>query len=444
MERVVRSPRRLEGTLVVPGDKSISHRAAIFNAIAEGTARVTGYADGEDCQATLACLRAMGVPVAARPSQDSAAAPGAFDLEIEGVGLWGLREPADALDARNSGTTLRLLTGLLAGQGRDRDFFCVLTGDSSLRSRPMGRITEPLREMGARIWGRAGGALAPLAIVGSPLRGTEHRLAVASAQVKSALLLAGLYADGLTVVEEPAASRDHTERLLTAMGARLGQDGRRSWIESGPLRAVDLRVPGDMSSAAFWLVAGLVHPEARVQVRGVGVNPTRTGLLDALAAMGARVRVENARTEGGEDGEPVADLTVESTALRETEVAGELVPRLIDEAPVLAVAAALARGTTVIRDAAELRVKESDRVAMTAMELRKMGAEIEELPDGMVIHGKGVLRGAVVDSHGDHRLAMALAVAGLAAQGETVVRGAEAVAVSYPRFWEDLKLLMRA
>jgi len=431
MEQRVRRPSKLLGTLVVPGDKSISHRAALFNAIADGTARVVNYPDGADCGATLACLRDLGVGIEQRPSAEAAAAEGALDLTVHGVGLHGLREPEDILDAQNSGTTMRLLLGILAGQ----PFFSILTGDASLRGRPMDRVTEPLREMGARITGRDGGSRAPLGIEGGSLRAIDYRTPVASAQVKSSLLLAGLYAKGTTMVDEPADSRDHTERLLAAMGAACGHDGHRAWVGPSTLRAVDLRIPGDFSAAAYWLVAAVLHPNASIRLRGVGINPTRTGLLDTLRAMGANIRVENERWEGGE---PVADLWAESSSLEGTEVAGDMIPRLIDEAPVLAVAAALARGTTVIRDAAELRVKESDRIATTTAALRRFGADIDELPDGMVIRGRRSLHGATVASQGDHRLAMALAVAGLLAEGETVVQDAEAVAVSYPRFWEDI------
>jgi 3-phosphoshikimate 1-carboxyvinyltransferase len=301
----------------------------------------------------------------------------------------------------------------------------------------MGRIVEPLRAMGARIQGRSGGARPPLAIDGGPLRGFRHRLPVASAQVKSALILASLYAEGETVLEEPLPSRDHTERMLRAMGATIecGEGGLKISPLTGELAPLTLRVPGDVSAAAFWMVAAAAHPDAELHLTGVGVNPSRLGIIEALRAMGAQIAVEEERMWGCE---PVADIVVRSSSLRGTVIEGALVPRLIDEVPALAVAACLAEGETIIRDASELRVKESDRIRATAAELRRLGARIEELPDGMVIRGVGGLRGAACGSHGDHRLAMALAVAGLLADGETTVRRAESVAVSYPNFWKDL------
>ena len=428
MTHKVCRPPRLEGRLRVPGDKSISHRAALFNAVASGTARVANFSRGADCLSTLGCLRALGVRWDWAPGD-----PGGSDiLVVQGAGSAGLREPDDSLDAGNSGTTMRLLTGLLAGE----ELFAVLTGDQSLRRRPMGRIVQPLRRMGARISGRGGDTLAPLAIHGGHLQGIEYETPVASAQLKSALLLAALRAGTPSRVTEPALSRDHSERMLAAMGARLERHGLTIQVQplTGPLRATDFTVPGDFSAAAFWLVAGAIHPEAHLTIEGVGINPTRTGLLDVLQAMGALVRLENEREIGGE---PIADLTVESSCLEGTEVAGDLIPRLIDEVPVLAVAASYARGQTVVRDAAELRVKESDRIATVAQELGRLGAHIEELPDGLVIRGPTLLKGARCQDHGDHRLAMALAVAGLAASGDTLIEG-ESHGVSYPAFWEQI------
>ena len=428
MERRVISPKRLRGVINVPTDKSISHRAAILNAIASGPAVIDGFLPGADCLATVDCLRALGVAITVENID------GAVRLKIDGKGLDGLRESADVLDARNSGTTIRLLAGLLAG----RPFLSILTGDESLRTRPMARVTAPLREMGAQVWGRASGTLAPLAIHGGPLRGILHLSPVASAQVKSAVLLAALQADGETVFEEPSRSRDHTERMLLAMGADLREvDGSlRIAPLSRDLTPLSLRVPGDFSAAAFWLVAATLHPDAELHLRGVGMNPTRTGLLDVLRAMGADIEIGEERVQGGE---PVADLTVRSARLRGMVAEGPLVVRLIDEVPVLAVAAALAEGKTVLRDIAELRVKESDRVGTTAQELRRLGARVEEQADALVIEGVSHLTGAACDSHGDHRLGMALAVAGLLARGETVVSGAEATDVSYPAFWDDIE-----
>jgi 3-phosphoshikimate 1-carboxyvinyltransferase len=431
MEQCVRPPSRLRGTVVVPGDKSISHRAAILNALASGPAKVENFLVGEDTRATLDCLRALGVSW----SLEEGGGIGAT-LGIHGPGRAGLRESEDVLDARNSGTTMRLLAGVLAAQ----PFFSILTGDNSLRVRPMGRIVGPLREMGAQVWGRGDGAYPPLAIRGGELRGIHYCMPVASAQVKSALLLAGLFARGETAVEEPAPTRDHTERMLRAMGARLSGEGGLVRIEplEGELAPLDLRVPGDISAAAFWMAAAALHPDAELHLPGVGVNPTRSGIIDVLRAMGADLEVTGEREQGGE---PVADITVRSSHLAPVEVGGDLVPRLIDEIPVLAVAAALTPGRTVVREAAELRVKESDRIATTCEELRRLGARVEELPDGLAIDGVQSLSGARCQSHGDHRLAMALGVAGLLARGETVVEEMEAAEVSYPGFWSDLNRL---
>lgn len=414
----VKPARTLQGEVEVPGDKSISHRALMIGAIAEGETVIENFLAGEDCLATLACLRALGVAITG---------PEAGRVRVEGRGLHGLTEPADILDAKNSGTTMRLLLGILAGQ----PFFSVITGDASLRRRPMGRVVRPLRAMGAQIMARAGGELAPLAVSGGGLKSIEFASPVASAQVKSAVLLAGLYAAGETVVTEPALSRDHTERMLALFGAPVRRDGLSVAVRGGPvLKAVPVRVPGDISSAAFLLVAACIVPDAAVTVKGVGLNPTRTGILDVLQAMGARIEVK-VRDAGPE---PWGDVTVYSGALRGTEVGGELIPRLIDEIPVLTVAAAYAAGETVIRDAAELKYKESNRLRTMAVELARLGADVEELPDGLVIRGGKPLKGTVVESYGDHRVAMALAVAGLAAAGETVVQDAGAINVSFPGF----------
>jgi len=425
--RIVRPAARLTGELTVPGDKSISHRALLLNALAAGTARVRGLGLGADVRSTERCLKALGVRI--EPDGDAGRV-------VEGAGLDGLRESEDVLDAGNSGTTMRFLCGVLAGQ----PFLSVLTGDASLRRRPMGRVLDPLRAMGAQAWGRANGTLAPLAIRGGGLRGLDYALPVASAQLKSALLLAGLYADGPTRLREPAASRDHTERLLRAQGVDLRVEGLDLWLTppSRPPRAVDIAVPGDFSSAAYWLVAACVHPDARVTVRGVGVNPGRTGLLDVLREMGARLTLTNARDVGGE---PVADLTAESSELRGVAIGGGVIPRLLDEVPVLAVAMAVARGPSRIDDAAELRVKESDRLHAVAAELTKLGATVGERPDGLDFAGGARLRGATVASYDDHRLAMALAVAGLIARGETAIEAADSVVISYPEFWDQLAAL---
>ena len=444
--RIVRPARELRGEVTVPGDKSITHRSVMLNAIGDGTATVTGAGLGADCLSTAACMRALGATVRRRwrdgeltddlrrnPTTGQEERADAV-LIVEGVGREGLREPANVLDAGNSGTTARLLTGILAGQR----FFSVLTGDASLRSRPMGRVIQPLRQLGARLSARAEDTLLPLSALPATLRGASLKIGVASAQLKSCLLLAGLYADGATEIEQPEESRDHTERMLRSQGATIHHDGLQLRIEGGArLRAIDVPVPGDISSAAFWIVAGCIHPNARVVVRNVGINPTRTGILDVLREMGGRLTVENERMAGGE---PVADIVAESSELRGVNVDGALIPRLIDEVPVLAVAAAVARGTTTIRDASELRFKESDRLAATARELTALGARVFELEDGLTIEG-GRLRGGEVESHDDHRMAMSMAVAALAAGAPAIIAGGDCVDISYPTFWPDIERL---
>ena len=425
--RTVRKPSRLVGELTVPGDKSISHRSLILNAVAHGSARVTGLSNGEDVMSTMACLQRMGVQIAQGKS------PGEYTVVGRGPVL---EEPSDILDAGNSGTSMRLLSGLLAAQ----PFLSVLTGDASLRSRPMRRIVEPLQQMGATVMGRQNGSLAPLVIEGGSLKGIEYYLPVASAQVKSCIMLAGISADGDTLIHQPALSRDHTERMVTAMGAAVEEDGLDLHVKPTSLRSVDIGVPGDISSAAFWIVAGLCHPDSRILVRDIGLNPSRTGIIDALMAMGAgdNLQLLNERTEGGE---PVADLLITSAELHGTEIGGDMIPRILDEVPILAVAACFASGETIIRDAAELRVKESDRIATTVGELTRLGADIEAREDGMAIRGTGSLTGAACQSHGDHRLAMAMAVSGLLASGAVLVHGSDDASVSYPSFWQDLESL---
>ncbi|MGH7388821.1 MAG: 3-phosphoshikimate 1-carboxyvinyltransferase [Candidatus Rokuibacteriota bacterium] len=422
----VRPVRRLAGRTEVPGDKSISHRAALLGALADGVTEIRGFLEAEDCLRTLAAVEALGAEVTRK---------GPGEYRVSGAG--GFQEPGDVVDCGNSGTTARLLMGVLAGQ----PFWTCMTGDASLRRRPMARVAEPLRRMGATITGRADGGRLPLAVRGArPLRAIAYESPVASAQVKSAVLLAGLHADGAVAVTEPAQSRDHSERMLRRFGARVETGGLTTTITPGALRGTSVVVPGDISSAAFLLVAGLVVPDARVTVAGIGLNPTRTGVLEALQAMGARLDV----TPGEDAGEPIGAVTAVTTELHGVTVAGELVPRLIDEVPVLAVAAALARGATQIRDAAELRVKESDRVAALARELAAMGADVRELPDGLALVGPARLRGARVASGGDHRIAMALAVAGLAAEGETLVEDVACIATSFPQFADALNALAGA
>ncbi len=424
--RVVRPVRRLRGELRVPGDKSISHRALMLNAVAEGEAVVSNLGPGADCLSTLHCLQSLGVAIEKLEGGS---------LRVVGAGLRGLREPEGVLDAGNSGTAMRLLAGLLAGQ----PFLSILTGDASLRSRPMKRVIDPLRRMGAQLWARRDDSLPPIVVRGGRLTGIEYTLPVASAQLKSALLLAGLSAEGPTVLREPQPSRDHTERMLSAQGARLTSSGGAITLIPGtPLTALDVQVPGDISSAAFWLVAAAIHPDAEVTVRDVGINPGRTGVLEVLRDMGADLDVV---PRGQRGGEPVADLVARSSKLRGIEVGGALIPRLIDEIPVLAVAAAFAEGETRFVDAAELRVKETDRVRAMATELARLGADVQELPDGLVVRGGKALHGGRCLSYGDHRMAMAMAVAGLVARGETAVEGAEVAEVSYPSFWADLERL---
>jgi 3-phosphoshikimate 1-carboxyvinyltransferase len=415
----------------VPGDKSISHRALLFGAIAEGITRIEGLLPAEDPLSTAACLRAMGVEV----SPIEAGQP----VLVHGVGLDGFQEPSSILDCGNSGTTMRLMLGLLAGR-RDRHF--VLTGDDSLRRRPMKRVGGPLAEMGATIAGRQGGNLAPLAIQGQALRGAVIRTPVASAQVKSALLLAALTAEGPTTVIEPVQSRDHSERMLRAFGASLsvgGSGNTEVTVTPGSrLRGQEVVVPGDISSAAFWLVAGAITPGADLTVENVGLNPSRTGILDVLEQMGAAIEVLNARDVAGE---PVGDLRVTHGPLRAFSIGAELIPRLVDEIPVLAVAACCADGVSRVSGAEELRVKETDRLAVMARQLGAMGARIEEFSDGMAIEGGVQLHGAAVDSETDHRVAMSLAVAAQIASGATALERPEAAAVSYPGFWDDLERL---
>ena len=436
----VRPSVPLRGRVRVPGDKSISHRALLLGALADGPSRIGGFLPCGDCLATLACLRALGVEVETHD---------ATTLTIHGRGLRGLRAPSVPLDCARSGTTMRLLAGILAGHplGQvSRPCPCTLTGDEQLLRRPMRRVVEPLRRMGAEIETTDGHA--PLTIRGRRLRGCDHTLAIASAQVKSALLLAGLYADGPTTIRQPGPARDHTERMLAAMEATIEANDLTVTLapspsslapSTSPLVPLSLRIPGDISSAVFPLVAAALVPGSEVTIEGVGVNPTRTGLLDVLRAMGAEIALDNEREQGNE---PVADVTVGASDLVSVEVGGDLVVRMIDEFPVLAVVATQARGTTLVRDAGELRVKETDRIATVVAELRALGARIDPLPDGFIIKGPTPLHSATVDSHGDHRLAMALAVAGLIAEGEVVIENVECIDDSFPGFVELMRGLI--
>ncbi|MEM1366709.1 MAG: 3-phosphoshikimate 1-carboxyvinyltransferase [Cyanobacteria bacterium P01_H01_bin.15] len=423
LDMIVRqSPAGLGGTIRVPGDKSISHRALMLGAIAGGETIIEGLLVGEDPQSTASCFRAMGADISPL---------NAAKVNVTGIGSGNLQEPIDVLDAGNSGTTLRLMLGLLAGS--PGQYFCV-TGDSSLRSRPMSRVVKPLQQMGATIWGRRGDTLAPLSVRGTELQPIHYQSPIASAQVKSCVLLAGLLAEGVTRVTEPAQSRDHTERMLQAFGAQvdIDPDTRTVGVTGKPiLRGQRVVVPGDISSAAFWLVAASIVPGSDVVIENVGVNPSRTGILEALAQMGADIERQNERIVAGE---PVAELRVKTANLQGCTISGDLIPRAIDEIPILAVAALFTNGTTTIRDAAELRVKESDRLAAIAKELTQLGGIVRELPDGLEIQGGSKLTGTQLSSYGDHRIAMSLAIAALMADGETVIHGADAVSISYPNF----------
>jgi len=419
MSRFIVTPGgSLRGTLQIPGDKSISHRAVMLSAVARGSSRIRGLLTGTDVLATVRALRAMGVFMAL---------DGGGNMTVHGVGRRGLRAPAHSIDLGNSGTAMRLLAGLLCGQG----FAVRLEGDASLSRRPMLRVTRPLREMGAAIDASADGT-PPLDIHPvTRLEPIRYRMPVASAQVKSAVLLAGLYADGRTCVAEPAPTRDHTETMLRGLGVAVARHGDWICLEPGDLGAMDIDVPGDISSAAFFITGAVIAPGSDVTLTRVGVNPTRTGLLEILGQMGADIRLENRRDAAGE---PVADVTVRAGALRGVDVPPELVPLAIDELPALCVAAAVAEGTTRLRGAEELRYKESDRIHAMATGLRTLGAAVEETPDGMVITGREALAGGAVDSFGDHRIAMALCMAGLRAAGPVTVRDVANVATSYPDF----------
>jgi 3-phosphoshikimate 1-carboxyvinyltransferase len=426
--------RPLRGTLSVPGDKSITHRAIILSALGDGTATISGYCRGEDCLNTARAFRLLGVRIDESDER----------LIVHGKGMWALSEPDGPIDCGNSGTGSRLLAGVLAGQ----DFFSILTGDESIRRRPMGRVVKPLRQMGAIIAGRRGGELAPLAITGSKLRAIRYESPVASGQIKSALLLAALYAEGATVISEPRLSRDHTERLFGYMGIPFKRDGLTVAVEGRPSIRWGggiFRIAGDLSAAAFFLVGATIVPESDVTVIGVGVNPTRIGVIDLLRRMGAHIEIVNERHEAGE---PVADLRVRTARLKGISIGPDDIPQTIDEFPVLCVAAAVAHGTTDISGAAELRVKESDRIATMAMELRSMGARLTEKPDGLVIeglggrHGNGRLSGGNRTSHGDHRVAMSLAVGALTASTPTTIEGTDCIETSFPGFERALTDLL--
>ena len=424
MKTITRSTG-LRGRLTVPGDKSISHRAVMFGSLAEGSTRIRGFLKGADCLSTIDCFRKMGIDIEETEEE----------IIVHGKGLHGLSAPTETLNVGNSGTTTRLISGILAGQ----NFSSTLSGDASLNSRPMRRIMTPLRMMQADIESIQGDDCAPLTIKGHPLKAIHYDSPVASAQVKSCVLLAGLYADGITSVTEPALSRDHTERMLRSFGADLVSDGCTCSITPpDALHAQNIVVPGDISSAAFFIVAGLITPDSAITIENVGLNETRAGILQVCRDMGADITLLHEREEGGE---PVADLLVKTSHLHGTTISGSIIPTLIDELPVIAMMACFAEGETIIRDAHELRVKESDRIELMTSNLQAMGADITALEDGFLIHGGRTLHGATIDCRMDHRIAMTFAIAGMNADEETVIPESDCVDVSYPSFWGTLESL---
>jgi 3-phosphoshikimate 1-carboxyvinyltransferase len=415
----------LRGEFTPPGDKSISHRAIIIGSLAEGTTTVKGFLSCDDTLSSAKAMIMLGVPIEIEEDL----------VKIKGKGLFGLIEPEDTIDAENSGTTARLLSGLLSAQ----NFFSTITGDKYLRARPMERVVKPLTLMGAKIWGRDGGKRLPLAIQGSKLSAIKYQLSVASAQVKSAILLAGLYAEGETEVIEPTPTRDHTERMLSYFGVDVERNGASVKIKSRIMfKGGEVLVPADISSAAFFIVAALINPNSEILIKNAGINPQRTGVIEILRQMGGDIQILDEREVSGE---PVGDILVRSSTLKSIEIKGDVIPRAIDELPVIAVAACFAEGETVIRDAKELRVKETDRIRTMTVELRKLGADVEELDDGMIIRGKETLKGARCSSWGDHRIAMALGVAATRAQGITEIEDAECVSVSFPGFFDVMRRL---
>ena len=411
----------LHGEITVPGDKSISHRAVMFGSLAKGTTRITHFLEGADCLSTISCFRKMGIDIENNNGE----------ILVHGKGLRGLSSPTDILDVGNSGTTTRLISGILAGQ----NFVSELTGDDSIQSRPMKRIMTPLLSMGADITSIKGNNCVPLRIAGHPLKAIHYDSPVASAQVKSCVLLAGMYSDGVTSVTEPVLSRNHTEIMLNYFGAQVTSEGTTASIVPEPsLHAREITVPGDISSAAYFIAAGLLVPGSEILLKNVGINPTRDGLLRVCKDMGADITMLNVNM----DGEPTADLLVRTSSLHGTTVGGEIIPTLIDEIPMIAVMAAFAEGTTIIKDAKELKVKESDRILVMAENLSRMGADITPTDDGMIIHGGKPLHGAVIDSYLDHRVAMSFAIAGLLCDGPLSIKGGDCVKISYPEFYEDL------
>ena len=417
----------LKGEITIPGDKSISHRAVMFGSLAEGTTEVTNFLQGADCLSTISCFRNLGIDIENTPER----------ILIHGKGLHGLKESATVLDTGNSGTTTRLISGILAGQS----FTTILNGDASIQTRPMKRIITPLSMMGANIVSLDGNDCAPLRICGSSLHGITYNSPVASAQVKSCVLLAGLYADAPVSVTEPVLSRNHTELMLSGFGAKITSSGTTATIEPEPeLKGMQIKVPGDISSAAYFIAAGLMVPNSEILIKNVGINPTRDGILRVAKEMGGDITILNEKISGGE---PTCDLLVRSSSLKGITVGGEIIPTLIDEIPMIAVMACFAEGTTIIKDAQELKVKESNRIDTVVTNLKAMGAHIEATDDGMIIEGGYPLHGAVIDSHLDHRIAMSFAVGALGADGETTIEGADCVKISYPEFYETLENLIQ-
>lgn len=420
----------LKGQITVPGDKSISHRAVMFGALADGMTEVTNFLQGADCLSTIRCFRQLGIEINNSTSSDT--------VQIHGKGMHGLQQPEGILDVGNSGTTMRLLSGILCGQ----NFTTTLTGDESIQKRPMGRIMTPLKMMDANIISVMGNDCAPLTInrtYGTKLKGIHYHSPVASAQVKSCVLLAGLYAKGETSVTEPSLSRNHTELMLAQFGATIKSFGNTATLLPwARLVGNKIAVPGDISSAAYFIAAGLIVPNSEVIIKNVGINPTRDGILRICRQMGAKITLENVIDHGGE---PVADLVVRHSELHGTEVSGSIIPTLIDEIPIIAVLACFAKGETIIRDAAELKVKESNRIDVMVDNLSKMGADITATADGMIIQGGCPLHGATIESKSDHRIAMSFVIASLMAEGETVINESECVDISYPNFYSDLKSL---
>ncbi len=424
MDKVIKPINKINAVITVPGDKSISHRAVMFGSIAKGDTEITGFLTGDDCMSTISCFKKLGIDIEVNGDK----------VVVHGKGLHGLTAPDELLDVGNSGTTIRLISGLLAGQ----KFNCKLNGDASIQKRPMNRVIKPLSAMGAKIKSTNDG-YAPLEITGTPLKAIEYKMPVASAQVKSSVLLASLYADGETVVIEDMPSRDHTEIMLNYFGADIkNENGRITSTPVEELYAKPVTVPADISSAAFFIAAGLLTPNSEITVTNVGINKTRTGILDAFLEMGADIKITNERLAGGE---PVGDLVVKTSDLKAITLGGDIIPRMIDEIPVFVVAALAANGTTVVKDAQELKVKESNRIATMIEELGKMGAKITETDDGMIIEGGQKLHGGTTYSHLDHRVAMSVAVAALNAEGATTITDADCVGISFPNFYELLESL---